>query len=153
MGLVLSSFFYGYIFTQILGGWLATKWGGHRVFCAGITATALLTLVTPPLTKVNFYLLLALRIIEGLFEVRIHSKKIFFPWDSIRDLYLSCASPQGVTFPCIHAVWSKWAPPLERSKLATIGFSGSFVGTVVSMPLCGLIANTLGWEAIFYIFG
>lgn len=58
-----------------------------------------------------------------------------------------------MTFPCIHAVWSKWAPPLERSKLASMGFSGSFVGTVVSMPLSGYIAQTLGWEAIFYIFG
>lgn len=53
----------------------------------------------------------------------------------------------------MHAVWSRWAPPLERSKMATIAFSGSFIGTVISMPLSGLIANVWGWEAIFYVFG
>ncbi|EEB20071.1 sialin, putative [Pediculus humanus corporis] len=127
IGLALSAFFYGYILTQVPGGWLAAKVGGAKLFVSGIAATALLTVVTPPLTKINFYVLLAIRIIEGFFE--------------------------GVTFPCIHAVWSKWAPPLERSKLATIAFSGSFIGTVISMPLSGLIANVWGWEAIFYIFG
>ncbi len=31
-GVILGSFFYGYIVTQIPGGWLATKFGGKRVF-------------------------------------------------------------------------------------------------------------------------
>lgn len=30
-GLVLSSFFYGYILTQLLGGIIANKFGGHMV--------------------------------------------------------------------------------------------------------------------------
>ncbi|KAL6264298.1 hypothetical protein P5V15_004401 [Pogonomyrmex californicus] len=59
----------------------------------------------------------------------------------------------GVTYPCIHAIWANWAPPLERSKLATIGFSGSFFGTVFAMPIAGLIAEYWGWPFIFYIFG
>ncbi len=31
-GIILGSFFYGYILTQIPGGWLATKFGGKRIF-------------------------------------------------------------------------------------------------------------------------
>lgn len=58
-----------------------------------------------------------------------------------------------MTYPCIHAVWARWAPPLERSRLATIAFSGSYAGTVVSMPVCGLLATYVGWESIFYVFG
>ncbi|XP_043271667.1 sialin isoform X2 [Venturia canescens] len=126
-GLVLSSFFYGYISTQLLGGWLAARIGGKRVFGLGIAATALLTLVTPPLTKMSVYVLIGLRIVEGVFE--------------------------GVTYPCIHAVWANWAPPMERSKLATLAFSGSFVGTVFAMPVCGLMAQFFGWIWIFYVFG
>ncbi|VEN58566.1 unnamed protein product [Callosobruchus maculatus] len=53
----------------------------------------------------------------------------------------------------MHVVWGKWAPPLERSRLATIGFSGSYFGTVVSMPVCSYLASTLGWPSIFYCFG
>lgn len=70
VGLALSSFFYGYIVTQLLGGWMATRFGGNRVYCAGIAATALLTLITPPATKFSFALFIVIRIVEGLFEVR-----------------------------------------------------------------------------------
>ncbi|KAL6264291.1 hypothetical protein P5V15_004386 [Pogonomyrmex californicus] len=66
------------------------------------------------------------------------------------DAFHEC---RGVTYPCIHAIWANWAPPLERSKLATIGFSGSFFGTVFAMPIAGLIAEYWGWPFIFYIFG
>ncbi|XP_060801007.1 vesicular glutamate transporter 1 isoform X2 [Amyelois transitella] len=126
-GLVLSSFFYGYIVTQIPGGWLAAKIGGNRVFAIGIGATSLLTLLTPPLAYTSTGLLIAVRVVEGLFE--------------------------GVTYPCIHAVWSRWAPSEERARLATFAFSGSYAGTVVSMPVCSLLANYTGWPGIFYVFG
>ncbi|XP_036140385.1 sialin isoform X2 [Monomorium pharaonis] len=126
-GYVLSSFFYGYISTQLLGGWLAARIGGKRVFGIGIAVTAFFTIITPPLVKISVYLLIALRIIEGICE--------------------------GVTYPCIHAIWANWAPPLERSKLATIAFSGSFFGTVFAMPVAGLMAEHIGWPSIFYIFG
>ena len=31
---------------------------------------------------------------------------------------------QGVTFPAMHAMWSFWAPPLERSKLISFSYEG-----------------------------
>lgn len=126
-GLVLSSFFYGYLSTQLLGGWLAARIGGKRVFGLGIAATALFTIITPPLVRQSVYILVVLRIIEGICE--------------------------GVTYPCIHAIWANWAPPLERSKLATLAFSGSFLGTVFAMPISGIMAEHLGWPSIFYVFG
>ncbi|CAG4958814.1 unnamed protein product [Parnassius apollo] len=126
-GLVLSSFFYGYLVTQLPGGWLAAKIGGNRVFAIGIGATSLLTLFTPPLAHISTGLLIAVRVVEGLFE--------------------------GVTYPCIHAVWARWAPGGERARLATFAFSGSYAGTVVSMPLCSLLAHYTGWPGIFYVFG
>ncbi|KAL1494699.1 hypothetical protein ABEB36_010257 [Hypothenemus hampei] len=126
-GYILSSFFYGYITTQLLGGYLATKFGGKTIFGTGIAVTAALTVITPWLAYAHVYLLLAVRIIEGIFE--------------------------GVTYPCIHAVWSKWAPPLERSRLATIAFSGSYAGTVVAMPTCAYLAKAFGWPSIFYFWG
>ncbi|XP_047107686.1 vesicular glutamate transporter 2-like [Schistocerca piceifrons] len=126
-GLVLGAFFWGYVVTQIPGGWLAARVGGARLYGAGIAATAALTLLTPPLARLSVYLLLALRIIEGLLE--------------------------GVTHPAINHVWSRWAPPHERSRLATFALSGSYFGTFVSLPVSGVIASNLGWEAVFYICG
>ncbi|XP_058808451.1 vesicular glutamate transporter 2.1-like isoform X1 [Phymastichus coffea] len=123
-GLVLSSFFYGYMSTQLLGGWLASRVGGKRVFGFGIAVTALFSVVSPPIARCSVYLFVAVRIVEGICE--------------------------GVTYPCIHAIWANWAPPLERSKLATLAFSGSFVGTVFAMPVCGTMAERLGWPSVFY---
>ncbi|KAK9511341.1 hypothetical protein O3M35_000010 [Rhynocoris fuscipes] len=126
-GLVLSSFFYGYICTQLIGGWLGTKYGGARVYGIGVFVTALFTLFTPFIANISVYLLVALRIIEGIFE--------------------------GVTYPCIHAVWSVWAPPTERSRMASFAFSGSYFGTVIALPLSGILADNFGWQSIFYITG
>ena len=60
---------------------------------------------------------------------------------------------QGITYPSIHAIWARWAPPLERSRLAAVAFSGSYVGTVMALPLSGILAQHFGWEWIFYVFG
>uniref|UniRef100_A0A6P7FT82 Sialin-like isoform X2 n=1 Tax=Diabrotica virgifera virgifera TaxID=50390 RepID=A0A6P7FT82_DIAVI len=125
-GYVLSSFFYGYVFTQIAGGYLATKIGGTWVFSFGIASTAFFTLITPWVAKTNVYFFIVVRTIEGLCE--------------------------GLTFPAVQEIWSQWAPPAEKSRLVSISISGGYFGAVVAMPACSLIASSLGWEYIFYIF-
>ncbi|XP_059172993.1 sialin-like [Physella acuta] len=127
-GQILASFFYGYIVTQIPGGYLSNRYGGKHFFGIGIFITALLTLTTPLLATWSPNLLIACRVLEGLCE--------------------------GVTYPAIHALWSKWAPPAERTKLATFGFSGSYIGTVLALVISGSLAeSTAEWQSIFYIFG
>ncbi len=69
VGQVLSSFFYGYIITQIPGGLLAQRIGGRWVFGIGIVMTAVLTLLTPIAAYTNVWLLVVVRALEGFFEV------------------------------------------------------------------------------------
>lgn len=126
-GSVLAAFFYGYLITQFPGGLLARKFGGKNLFGLGVLCTALFTLLTPIAARQHVAVLIFLRILEGLCE--------------------------GVVFPASHQVWSKWAPPLERSKLATIAVSGTHFGTVLAMPLSGVLAEQFGWPSIFYCFG
>lgn len=68
-GLVLGAFFYGYIITQIPGGWLAEVFGGKKLFGFGVLCTAILTLLTPLAARWNLYVFVALRVIEGIGEV------------------------------------------------------------------------------------
>lgn len=129
-GLVLGSFFYGYILTQIFGGWLATRFGGKWIYGFGVLVTAVLTLLTPLAARTNFYLLITLRILEGIGE--------------------------GVTFPAMHNIISQWAPPLERTIMTTISFSGQHAGTILALPLSGVLADSSflgGWPSVFYVFG
>lgn len=44
--------------------------GGSRVYGVGLAATAFLTVLTPPLARAGTGWLIAVRIVEGLFEVR-----------------------------------------------------------------------------------
>ncbi|XP_076438651.1 sialin-like [Babylonia areolata] len=127
-GQVLASFFYGYILSQLPGGFLSNRFGGKYFFGGGILLTALLTLLTPVFTTWSIYLLISARVCEGLFE--------------------------GVTYPSIHAIWAKWAPPQEKTRLATFAFAGSYFGTVISLPASGALASSSsGWPSIFYVFG
>ena len=59
----------------------------------------------------------------------------------------------GVTFPAMNVLISHWAPVQERSTIASIAYGGTALGTVISIPTSGLIAGSLGWQAVFYIHG
>lgn len=54
---------------MLLPGWLSAKIGGKHLFGGGILCTAILTLLTPLCANINVYLLIFIRILEGLFEV------------------------------------------------------------------------------------
>ena len=69
IGWVLGAFFYGYLITQIPGGWLAERYGGKMVFGIGIIGTSVLTLFTPLAAETSVWLLVVLRVTEGVFEV------------------------------------------------------------------------------------
>ena len=65
----------------------------------------------------------------------------------------ACVPLQGVTFPAMMAMWARWAPPLERSRLMTLSGSGASFGAFLALPLTGFICETLGWPAVFYLCG
>lgn len=129
-GTILGAFYYGYTAMQIPGGWLGQRFGGTRVFgiCLGIAS--ILTMLTPIAARTSVAALITLRVIEGL--------------------------ALGALFPCNHAIWSKWAPPSERTRLFTITVAGCPVGTILSMPLSGIMSKygfDGGWASVFYCFG
>lgn len=97
------------------------------LYGAGIGICAVLSLLMPLSAYMGPNYLIALRILQGL--------------------------SQGFIFPSMHCLWSKWSPPNERSRLATFALSGSYVGSVATLGLGGLIGKHLNWQSIFYIFG
>ncbi|XP_004589680.2 vesicular glutamate transporter 3 isoform X2 [Ochotona princeps] len=127
VGLIHGSFFWGYIVTQIPGGFISNKFAANRVFGAAIFLTSTLNMFIPSAARVHYGCVMCVRILQGLVE--------------------------GVTYPACHGMWSKWAPPLERSRLATTSFCGSYAGAVVAMPLAGVLVQYIGWSSVFYIYG
>ncbi|XP_030646235.1 vesicular glutamate transporter 3 [Chanos chanos] len=127
VGLIHGSFFWGYIVTQIPGGFISNKLAANRVFGAAIFLTSVLNMFIPSAARVHYGCVMFVRILQGLVE--------------------------GVTYPACHGMWSKWAPPLERSRLATTSFCGSYAGAVIAMPLAGILVQYVGWPSVFYIYG
>lgn len=129
-GIVLGSFFYGYVLTQVPGGRFAELFGGKKVFGLGVLITAIFTILSPIAARINFPLFIIVRILEGMGE--------------------------GVTFPSMHAMLARWIPPLERSKFAAYVYAGANFGTIISLPLSGWFCTLDfmgGWPLAFYVFG
>lgn len=127
IGVVDSSFFWGYLVTQIPGGFLAARYPANRVFGTAIAASAFLNMLLPGAAKLHPGYVMFVRILQGLVE--------------------------GVTYPACHGIWRHWAPPMERSRLATLAFCGSYAGAVVGLPMSGFLTEVLGWETCFYFYG
>ena len=127
IGFVDASFFWGYIVTQIPGGFLAAKVSPTKLFGAAIACSSCLNMLIPTATEISPVCVICVRVLQGLVE--------------------------GVTYPSCHGIWRWWAPPLERSRLATLAFCGSYGGAVLGMPISGFLADQIGWYAPFYFYG
>jgi len=64
-GAIFSSYFYGYMSTQIIGGILSGKYGAKHVIGTGVLISGILTLITPAATRLNAYLLIVIRVLLG----------------------------------------------------------------------------------------
>ena len=58
-------------FEQILGGWLAGRFGGKWVFGIGSLAVAIAALLIPIAARTNYVLVIILRVIQGLGQVSL----------------------------------------------------------------------------------
>lgn len=56
---------------------------------------------------------------------------------------------QGVLFPAMHTLVSKWAPPEEKGKFVAALLGGA-LGTVTTWQCAGLIIVTYGWPYVYY---
>lgn len=112
-----------------------------RVFGFAIVATSFLNMLIPSAARVHFGCVIIVRIFQGLVEVRDSSRKALKQQTVTtkmnicftQKLYQGVFFPilQGVSYPACHGIWAKWAPPLERSRLATTAFCGEL--TVLSV--------------------
>ncbi|KAK4874653.1 hypothetical protein RN001_014013 [Aquatica leii] len=128
-GLVLSSFYWGYVATHLPGGIIAEKFGGKYTMGLSILSTAIFTLLTPMVVKAGDW-----------------------PWLIVLRIFVGFG--EGTVFPALTTMLAKWVPPSERSRIGTLAFSGVQMGNIIGNTLSGIIIDsTKSWESVFYIFG
>lgn len=126
-GLVLSSFFAGYLVLQVASGTLANRYGGKLVLGVAVVWWSLFTMLTPPAARASLAALVAARIALGLGEAAV--------------------------FPASINMVGRWVPATERSRAVALFSSGLSIGTVFSLPVTGWLVRDFGWPIPFYAFG
>lgn len=127
VGLVQSSFFWGYLMTQIVGGIWADRFGGKVVLGFGVVWWSVATALTPIAAKLGLPYLLAARALMGIGE--------------------------GVAMPAMNTMLSRWVPVQERSRSLALVYSGMFTGSILGLGLSPHLIAALSWPSVFYIFG
>nr|GEV30273.1 sodium-dependent phosphate transport protein 1, chloroplastic-like [Tanacetum cinerariifolium] len=127
VGLIQSSFFWGYLLTQIAGGIWADTVGGKRVLAFGVIWWSVATVLTPIAAKLGLPFLLIVRAFMGVGE--------------------------GVAMPAMNNLLSKWVPVAERSRSLALVYSGMYLGSVTGLAFSPFLIHSYGWPSVFFSFG
>ncbi|XP_065180863.1 voltage-gated purine nucleotide uniporter SLC17A9-like [Sycon ciliatum] len=126
-GIVLSSFFWGYLATQVLGGWLSDRYGGQHVLWMSAIVWSLLTGMLPMFVTHSGVPVIFLRIVTGAF--------------------------QGVHYPAMSSLLTAHVREQERTFYFGVVCAGSHIGTVFSGSIVGLLIFRWGWPSVFHVLG
>ncbi|KAK4418971.1 putative anion transporter 3, chloroplastic [Sesamum alatum] len=126
LGIVQSSFLWGYMCSSVIGGALVDRYGGKRVMAWGVAFWSLATLLTPWAANHSTTSLLAVRAFFGLAE--------------------------GVALPSMNNLLSRWFPTDERATAVGISMGGFQLGNVVGLVLTPLFMASTGISGPFVLF-
>uniref|UniRef100_A0A8C9M9Q2 Solute carrier family 17 member 1 n=1 Tax=Panthera tigris altaica TaxID=74533 RepID=A0A8C9M9Q2_PANTA len=126
-GIIFSSIFYGILIIQIPVGYLSEKYSIKKMIGSALFLSSLFSLILPMAAEGGEAWIIACRAAQGV--------------------------SQGSALIAQHAIWVKWAPPLERGRLTSLSLSGVLLGPFIVLLVTGFICQSLGWPVVFYIFG
>jgi len=125
-GLVQSAFFWGYILSQLPGGYLTSKHGGRKVMPGGVAMWSVATAAVPLLATTVPGLCIS-RAAVGLGEA---------------------VAPSAAT-----DMVSRVVPQNERSTAVSFVFGGLHVGSILGLLAAPYLITNFGWETVFVVFG
>ena len=127
LGWIFSSFLIGYAACQVLGGWLAYRFGPRRILALGVVwwgvFTALTALASPRLDHALLILIL---------------------------IRLALGAGEAVMYPATNQFVAQWIPVAERGSANGWIFAGVGAGAGLSIPVLTWIISKHGWRASFW---
>jgi ACS family glucarate transporter-like MFS transporter len=127
LGWVFSAFLVGYAAFQIVGGWMACRFGPRRVLAAGVVwwglFSAICTVVNPHLAHALLLLIL---------------------------IRFSLGAGEAVLYPSSNQFVVHWIPVSERGWANGLIFAGVGAGAGLSIPALTWIISHYGWRASFW---
>ncbi len=125
LGRLFSAFFWVYALIQIPVGWVAERYGAHRVLAAGLVIWATATMLVGVTS--SFAMLIALRMLLGLGE--------------------------SAGFPCVSKLLASVVPIKGLGQANGIVAFGYLIGPGAGIFAAGLLIDYFGWRGTFLVFG
>jgi MFS transporter, ACS family, glucarate transporter len=127
LGWIFSAFLLGYAAFQVVGGWLAYRFGPRKVLAAGVLwwglFTALTSIASPQLAHVLMILIL---------------------------VRFSLGAGEAVIYPASNQFVAHWIPVPERGRANGWIFAGVGAGAGLSIPVLNWITTQFGWRGSFW---
>ncbi|XP_023238798.1 sialin-like [Centruroides sculpturatus] len=126
-GIILGSYFYGFVVTQLAGGSITFSLGPKKTVIIFSCLSSILIILTPFCADVGVSVISLCQAIVGL--------------------------AQGLVLHGSFTLLGRWSPKNEKSILSSISYSGTQVGTFVGLMTTGYLCEHKGWSSSFYSFG
>ena len=127
LGWVFSAFLVGYAAFQVVGGWLAYRFGPRLVLAAGVLwwglFTALTTVPHPDMAHALWIVIL---------------------------IRFALGAGEAVIYPASNQFVARWIPAPERGRANGWIFAGVGAGAGLSIPVLTWINSHYGWRASFW---
>lgn len=134
-GIIQSSFLWGYVATQLLGGTLADKYGGKMVMKFGIIFFSISSVLLP------------------LFAITPITKSLGLVLPAVLLTRFLVGFGEGVALPSINNIMAKNIPLASRASAYGGMFTGFHSGNLVGLLLSPIFIQQYGWRSLFYVFG
>jgi MFS transporter, ACS family, glucarate transporter len=128
LGLVFSSFLWGYGLFQTLAGWLADRYGPRRMLTAGVLWWGLVSVLTAAVPRSIG-----------------HAVMVFV---AIRFLL---GAGEAIMYPSSNQFVARWIPSHERGTANGVIFAGVGIGAGVTPPLISWFMLHYGWRSSFVL--
>ncbi len=122
LGLVFSSFFWGYLLLQIPSGWLADRYGGRRIMFGSTLLWAVFTFLTTLPAS-----------IAGISAVRA-----------------ALGAAEAPNMPALTSLIGRHLPRRFLSRILGFNFSAIALGPLVATPAAVFFMVNWGWRSVFY---
>ena len=123
MGVLLSIFFWGYVITQIPGGWVAQRFSPKWVIIIAM-------------------------FIWGIFSALTGYMRSYGGVETARFLM---GLAEGVVWPSFIVVVFRWFPGKERAQALNLLLISLPLGSLIAYPLGGWMIATWNWHVMFYL--
>ena len=125
IGILVSAFFWSYVPSHLLVGWLIERINAYRTLALGLTIWAVATAVTGLVS--GFTALLALRVVLGVGE--------------------------SAAFPCASKLLAQHLPQHKLGAANGLISTGLALGPAVGTFFGGMLMAGIGWRPVFVLFG